>query len=210
MIELKDINMAYGQQVIFQDFSLSIADNEFVAIMGKSGSGKTTLLNIMGLLEKPSSGQVLFSGQEITTPIQRRNFFRHTVGFLFQNFALIEDLDVKDNLLIACKHRPETQKLSLEEALSKVQLTTDALEKKVFQLSGGEQQRVALARLLLKDPEYVLADEPTGNLDFTNRNIVFDLLRKLQQSGKTVIFVTHDAELAKKADRIISIGELFY
>lgn len=206
MIQLKDINMAYGQQVILQNFSLSIADNEFVAITGKSGSGKTTLLNIIGLLEKPNTGEVLFSGQKITTPIQRRNFFRYTVGFLFQNFALVEDLDVKTNLLIACKHRPPTQKLSLEEALSKVQLTSDILGKKVFQLSGGEQQRIALARLLLKDPEYVLADEPTGNLDVENAHIVFDLLHELKQSGKTVIFVTHDTELAKKADRIINIG----
>lgn len=206
MIQLNNINMAYGQQIIFQDFSLTIADNEFVAITGKSGSGKTTLLNIIGLLEKPNSGEVLFSNQKLSTPIQKRNFYRYTVGFLFQNFALIEELDVKTNLLIACKHHRAAQTLSLEVALSKVQLESSILNKKVFQLSGGEQQRVALARLLLKDPEYVLADEPTGNLDIANACIVFELLHELKLNGKTVIFVTHNTELAKKADRIINIG----
>ena len=137
---------------------------------------------------------------------------------MFQNYALVDDLSVKENLEIACKYssvkkanktsrQEEDEDAYLKQVLAKVELPENVLNKKIFQLSGGEQQRVALARLLLKDAKYILADEPTGNLDIANRDIVFAILRRLNKQGNTIVLVTHDLDIARKADRIINLDD---
>ncbi len=203
MISLQNISKSYGNQKVLHDFSTVIRDGDFTAITGPSGRGKTTLLNIMGLLEQPNSGEVVIDGQKVFSPKKKLLFYRHMAGFLFQNYALIEDATIESNLKIALSYQKMPDK-TVAEALDMVGLR--GLEKKkVFQLSGGEQQRIALARVLIKDPKYIFADEPTGNLDRENRDIVFGALRTLHEQGKTIILVTHDMELAGKAQRQLSL-----
>jgi putative ABC transport system ATP-binding protein len=203
MITLQNISKNFGNQKVIQDFSLEIADGDFIAVTGPSGSGKTTLLNIMGLLEAPSDGRITVDKKSQYTSRQKLLFYRHAAGFLFQNYALIEEQTVENNLKIALSYRNESSN-AIPLALDTVGLS-GMEQKKIYQLSGGEQQRVALARIILKDPKYIFADEPTGNLDKENRNMVLSTLLNLNNKGKTVIFVTHDSELAEKAHRHISL-----
>lgn len=196
MLELNQISKKYGSQIILQNFSLQIPDGSFTAITGASGSGKTTLLNILGGLEQPDSGTVRTDRTCLRTSRQRINFHRSDAGFLFQNFALMENKTVEQNLMIALAYRStKNKRVAIGKALKAVGLS-EIENKKIYQLSGGEQQRVALARLLLKSPRYVFADEPTGNLDKENRDVVFELLKSLHTSGKTIVMVTHDLTLA--------------
>ena len=206
MIEAVNITKAYNNEAVVSDFSVRIEKGDFIAITGESGKGKTTILNMLGLLEKPDFGEVIvegvvsLNGKEVMM-VQRKKF-----GYLFQNYALIENETIEFNLKIALEYRKNVNKKSLmKEALYFVNLNAATLKKKVYQLSGGEQQRVAIARLYLKESDYIFADEPTGNLDMKNRDIVFELLRKLNEMGKAVVYVTHDLELAEKADRRIKL-----
>ena len=200
MIEAVSITKSFNNEVVVSDFNLKISKGDFIAITGESGKGKTTILNMLGLLEKPDNGEVIVEGK---VNLNRREVMivqRHKFGYLFQNYALIENASVEENLKIALEYRKNVDKKSvMKEALYFVNLNASMLTKKIYQLSGGEQQRVAIARLLLKESDYVFADEPTGNLDEKNRDIVFDLLVKLNEMGKAVVFVTHDQVLAKKA-----------
>ena len=199
MIVLQHIQKKYGQNVVLSEISRTIEDGAFLAITGSSGSGKTTLLNIMGLLETPDKGTVTIDGRTSFRAKDKQAFYRNKAGFLFQNFALLEDKTVLENLKIALAYRyVDSKRRAIAEALEKLQLS-GIEQKKVFQLSGGEQQRVALARLLLKDPQYIFADEPTGNLDGNNRDIVFEHLLRLNEKGKTVLLVTHDKDLVARA-----------
>lgn len=202
MIVAENITKKFGDKELFSDFSFRIDDGEFVCFAGRSGSGKTTLLNIIGQLEPIDSGRVLIHGREIKTNRERRKFFREDVGFLFQNFALIENKTVRQNLALVIQdaHSP----VSIETVLESVGLS-EKIEEKVYTLSGGEQQRVALARLMLKPCNIVLADEPTGSLDRENALAVMDILRSINKSGKTVVMVTHDETFKLQADRIISL-----
>lgn len=207
MIQLKNISLAYGEHQIFHNLNLDIADGEFVAIVGKSGSGKTSLLNIIALLEKPNQGYVLIDGKKYISQRSILRYHRSLMSFLLQNFALIDEESVAFNLQIAAKFavNPDNPAQDIASALKQVNLPESILSQKVYQLSGGEQQRVALARLLIKDAKYILADEPTGNLDQQNSRIVFEILQLLNKRGKTIIMVTHDENLARQAQRIIEI-----
>ena len=206
MLEAVNLTKSYNNEVIVSDFNLKIQKGDFIAITGESGKGKTTILNMLGLLEKPDFGEVIVEGFVNPSSKEVMMAQRNKFGYLFQNYALIENETVESNLKIALEYRKDVDKKSvMKEALYFVNLNAAILNKKIYQLSGGEQQRVAIARLYLKESDYVFADEPTGNLDAKNRDIVFELLKKLNEMGKAVIYVTHDVELAEKADKWIKL-----
>lgn len=207
--ELLNISKSFKSKNIFDNFSLKIEEGDFVCITGESGTGKSTLLNMIGLLESPDKGMINLCGYndvKISSKIAQQ-ILRNKIGFLFQNFGLIDDKSVGDNLDIVCKNTsiPKTKwKHKQEEILQELQLNV-SLTQKVYNLSGGEQQRVALARLLLKNCEIILADEPTGSLDVSNRNLVLDILDRLNQAGKTIIIVTHDPYIVNRYKNIIKL-----
>ena len=204
MIQCVNLTKRYAKREVIKDLSFSIADGEFVCFSGKSGSRKTTLLNMIGLLEEPTSGRILFDGKEIRGGRARIDFYRNRVGFIFQNFALVEGKTVAQNLNLVKKNCRQDG-ITVEEALSQVGME-EKLYSKVYTLSGGEQQRVALARLYLKKCDIILADEPTGSLDQENAAMVMGILRKLNAKNKTVIIVTHDDEIKRQCDRILSLS----
>lgn len=201
MIIIRGLNKAFGEKIIFSNFNLEIPDGSFVVISGDSGSGKSTLLNMIGGIEKPDSGSIIIEGLNITR-LKNKTVFCGYSGVSFQNFALLENKTVKENLSLIKKS--SRTKVSLKEALNRVGLSKE-VNKKVYQLSGGEQQRVALARLMMKKCSVVLADEPTGSLDKKNRDIVMRLLHELNEEGKTVIIVTHDQGIIEDEPYVVKI-----
>lgn len=210
MIKCSHLSKSLGQKEIFTDLSFEIKAGEFVAITGPSGCGKTTLLNILGFIEGGYEGDYAFDGQSgITVNTYRaQKVIRDRISYLFQNFALIEEETVCYNLLLALKYvkRKKAEKLLLiKEVLASFDLE-HSLQQKVAELSGGEQQRVALARVILKPSDVILADEPTGSLDATNRDKVLAVLEDLNQAGKTVVVVTHDTIVASRCHRSIHLG----
>lgn len=201
MIEIKNISKKMGNKQLYQNFSINIPDQSFVVITGESGCGKTTLLNMIGGIEAINSGEILINGKSVKS-YPKRYLFREEIGFLFQNFALVEYKTVKQNLsMVLDKNKAN---LSIKEVLKKVGL--EGMEnKKVYQLSGGEQQRVALARLMLKKCNVILADEPTGSLDEKNSAVVMEQLHYLNEQGKTIVMVTHNMKFVKEATMIINL-----
>lgn len=201
MIEIKNISKKMGNKQLYQNFSINIPDQSFVIITGESGCGKTTLLNMVGGIESINSGEILINGKSVKS-YPKRYLYREEIGFLFQNFALVEHKTVKQNLsMVLDKNRDN---LSIKETLKKVGL--EGLEnRKVYQLSGGEQQRVALARLMLKKCNVILADEPTGSLDEKNSAVVMEKLHYLNEQGKTIIMVTHNMKYVKDATMVINL-----
>lgn len=200
MIEIKNLYKSFEDKILFEDYSLTINKGEFIVFAGVSGCGKTTLLNMIGGLESPDKGTISVDGSLLSKKKNLRAYFLYKVGFLFQNFALVEDKTIRQNLeFIQKKARTE---MTLEEALDIVGLG-DRMEEKVYKLSGGEQQRVALARLLLKKCDIVLADEPTGSLDRGNGQKVLEMLHKMNEMGKTIIMVTHDEDIIKAEKKVI-------
>ena len=208
MIQLKNITKHYDTKTIFDHFNLTIEDHELVAIVGNSGSGKSTLLNIMGLLEEIEEGEIIINHQLISNKKDALLHMRYDIGYMFQNNALVDDYTVKENLDIVLKYSRFNKKEKLN-AIKQV-LSTVGLEgyenRKVYSLSGGEAQRIAFCKLLLKKPKIVLCDEPTGSLDAANTKIMMDLLLEYHHSsGATVVIVTHDLDIAKLCERVIHI-----
>lgn len=191
MIDVKSVYKQFGDKVLFADFNIQIEDGEFVIFNGESGCGKTTLLNMIGSLEPIDSGAIFVNGKDISKKRNQREYLRNDVGFLFQNFALVEGKTVRQNLNMIKKS--VRSDLSIEDCLNYVGLLKE-IDTQVYKLSGGEQQRIALARLLLKKCTVILADEPTGSLDKKNANRVIELLQGLNQMKKTIIMVTHVEE----------------
>lgn len=209
IINIKNLNKAYGKHQLFQDFNLTIQSGEFVLLKGKSGCGKSTLLNMIGLLEKMDQGDYTLFDQKNIQPNTKESklLLRNKISFIFQNFALMDDDTVENNLLIALEYTSlskQEKQTKIDEVLKQVQLEGMS-KQKIYTLSGGQQQRVALARCLLKPSELVLADEPTAALDQENKQIVLDLLCTLQKLGKTVIVASHDDIFDSYCSRMIEL-----
>ncbi len=202
MIEIQKLSKSFGSKTLFQDFNLSIEQGEYVVFSGASGCGKTTLLNMIGSLENYDSGHILVDGLDIGNRKNQQKYLREKVGFLFQNFALMEDKTVMENLEIVKKSNRSA--VSIEEVLEKVGME-GSQSSKVYTLSGGEQQRIALARLMIKKCDLILCDEPTGSLDRENGKKIMDLIMGMKQSGKTVILVTHDETYKSIGGRIVEL-----
>ena len=212
MLKLIDVKKEYqtpgGCFFALDGVSLCVEEGEFVAIVGKSGSGKSTLLNTIGTLDSVTSGSILLDGQDIATMKgkQLAEVRNQSIGFVFQRFNLEPEYTVYQNvelpLVISGSNKNEQK---VQAVLEQLDLTSKA-KLKTKLLSGGEQQRVAIARAIINDPKLILADEPCGNLDTTNSNIVMSILQALNQQGKTIILVTHDQEDARKAQRIVTLS----
>ncbi len=214
MIKLNKISKVYRTKTIettaLNEIDLHIPKGEFLSIMGPSGCGKSTLLNIMGLLDEPSDGSILVSGQSIKNYASRETskFRNQKLGFIFQSFHLIPDLSVLDNVELPLLYRNVSSKDRKQMASAALESVGLANRKSHFpsQLSGGQKQRVAIARAIVGNPEIILADEPTGNLDSVMGNEVMDILTKLNtQNGTTIVMVTHDESMAKKTHRLVRL-----
>ena len=213
MIQLKHVSRSYparaeagGAIRALEDFSLAVAPGEWIAIMGPSGSGKSTLVNLIGCLDRPTSGEIWLDDENVAS-ISAGNLNRvraEKIGFIFQQFHLIPYLTAVENVMLAQYLHSMTDEEEALTALDRVGLK-DRAHHVPSQLSGGEQQRVCIARALINNPKIVLADEPTGNLDAVNEEIVLRLLRELHRSGRTIVMVTHDPVVARLADRRIEL-----
>lgn len=202
MIEIRSVCKRFDKAPIFDNFSLNIDTGEFAVFRGASGAGKTTLLNMIGAIEPVDSGSIIVDGIDITRKKNQLNYLKTKVSFLFQNFALIENKTVLENLkMIKGKAKND---MSIRDALAKVEMS-DKLNEKVYKLSGGEQQRIALARLMIKKCDIILADEPTGSLDRKNADNVISLLKELNADGRTVIMVTHDLNYQGVGNKTIEL-----
>ncbi len=193
MIKISNLNKSFNSKQLYKEYNMTIEDGDFAIFKGSSGCGKTTLLNMIGGIEDVDAGSVIINGYDTSKKRDRQKILSEEVGFLFQNFALVEEKTVKQNLdFVKKKYR---QNIEMKDALSFVGLSEDILNEKVYTLSGGEQQRVAIARLIMKKCNIILADEPTGSLDRKNADMVFGLLNDLNEKGKTIVLVTHDPQL---------------
>ncbi|MDR0918851.1 MAG: putative bacteriocin export ABC transporter [Oscillospiraceae bacterium] len=209
IISLEKICKKFDDKIIFQNFCLEIDKGAFVSVMGASGAGKSTLLNIIGLLEKPDSGEIIIHGVKNANIYNKdgRILLRNNIAYLFQNYGLIENETVFYNMAISARFRKLTKlqkSNTISNALEKVGLSGFE-SKKVFKLSGGEQQRVALAKIMVKSSDIILADEPTGSLDDNNKVAILEILRNMNREGKTVIVVTHDEVVSQYASKKINI-----
>lgn len=213
MLEMKHISRVYRTDTVethaLRDFNLSVDEGEFVAVTGPSGSGKTTFLNIAGLLEEFTAGTYYLDGEDVSGlgDDDRSHIRNERIGFIFQSFNLIPDLDVFDNVDVPLRYRKfngTERKRRIEEALERVGLVSRTRHLP-SQLSGGQQQRVAIARALAGQPRFLLADEPTGNLDSEMAESVLELLKEINEGGTTIVMVTHDVELATRAPREVHV-----
>lgn len=210
VVELCGVGRTFAGKKVLHGLTLAVMPGEFVAIMGRSGSGKSTLLNIVGLLDEADEGKVSLFGKPSPRigSAEARNLLRGKLAYIFQNAALVDQDSVEKNLLIAQRYSslPKGQRATERKNTLKSVGLEGAERKKAFQLSGGEQQRLALACMQMHPSELVLADEPTGSLDPINRDVVMSALRSFNEQGKTVIVVTHDRTVADMADRIIRLN----
>lgn len=204
ILELKDVSMVYGTVHALRDIDLTVREGEWLAIMGPSGSGKTTMMNIIGCMDKPSFGTVVLDGQDLTAISSREltEIRRDKIGLIFQQFHLISYLTALENVMMAQYYHSMVDEKEAMRALERVGLGQRA-KHLPNQLSGGEQQRVCIARALINYPRLILADEPTGNLDGENEEIVMDIFRQLHEEGSSIVMVTHSLEVAAHAERHI-------
>lgn len=200
MIEIENLKKSFGEAIVFDNFSAKIDTGAFAVLRGRSGCGKSTLLHMIGGIEKPDGGRILLDGRDIYKEFRHKEYFGKKVGFVFQNFALMENETVRKNLMLVPKNNRSD--VSVSEALEEVMLPGYE-EKMVYHLSGGEQQRVALARLLIKKCDIVLADEPTGSLDADSAALVVKILKRMNENGRTVIVVTHAEIFQEFATQVI-------
>ncbi len=209
ILNVENLKKSYGSHVVLNEFDLNLKPDAITLIMGPSGCGKSTLLNIVGLLDTYDSGKVSLFGKPSPKPFSSKatKLLRDKIGYLFQNYALVDQKSVKYNLSIALEHVKGNKKEMISDALDKVGLKGFE-DKKIFECSGGEQQRIAIARLLLKPCELVLCDEPTGSLDGNNKETVMNLLLMLKNQGKTLAIVTHDEDLKEIADHVLYMEKL--
>ena len=199
-LQLKHIQKSYLRPVL-SDVNLDVTNDSYVTIVGKSGSGKSTMLNILGLVEGYDAGEYWFNGKRIRNGIDYSRLRLENIGFIFQSYNLIPTLSCKENILLPTLYNRHNQEQSFEELVELLDLGP-LLSQRVTTLSGGEKQRVAIARALILDPCLILADEPTGNLDPKNRDIIMNLLRHEHEKGRGIILITHDMEIARQADTI--------
>lgn len=206
VIETVHLYKRFGTVTALDDVNITVARGEFVAIMGSSGSGKTTLMNILSCLDTPTEGKVLLNGTDAAALDEeaRRAFRARTIGLVFQQFHLLPYLTACENVMLAQYYHSVTDKTAALAALERVGLAhrSDHLPK---QLSGGEQQRVCIARALINEPEILFADEPTGNLDAENEQTVLRIFAELHAQNRTIVMVTHNPDLGAQTDRIIRL-----
>ena len=215
MLKMKKVSKTYRTDTVethaLREFSLTVDEGEFVSVTGPSGSGKTTFLNIAGMLEELTAGIYELDGRDISklNDKERSRVRNEKIGFIFQSFNLIPELDVFDNIDVPLRYRgfsADERKRRIEKCLDRVGLTS-RMKHYPAQLSGGQQQRVAIARALAGEPRFLLADEPTGNLDTNMAESVLDLLTEINETGTTIIMVTHELTLADRAKRNIFVRD---
>jgi putative ABC transport system ATP-binding protein len=213
LIRLESVTKVYGSGdaavVALNEFSLDVATGEMLAVMGPSGSGKSTLMNILGCLDTPTSGRYWFGGEDVSrlNETQLAHVRNRRIGFVFQQFQLLPKLSAWRNVELPLLYRNAEGRRDLAvQALDQVGLL-NRIDHRPTELSGGQQQRVAIARALVTNPDLILADEPTGNLDSASSRDVLAVLRELNQEGRTIIVITHDAEVASVAGRTVSMRD---
>ena len=210
MIKIEHLEKSFGERNAFQDINLQFAAGKVYALIGNSGCGKTTLLNILAKLESYEKGSISYRGQELKQ-IKSHHFFKNELGYLFQNFGLLENETIAANLelgLIGQKWTKQEKKKREEEVLEKVGLNYLTLDQKIYELSGGEAQRVALAKVILKDPPLILADELTAALDAETSQEIMNLLLSLKKPDRLIILATHNPVIWEKADEVIRLNTI--
>ena len=204
IIKIQHLNKSFGEVKALQDINFAVFQGEWLAIMGPSGSGKSTLLNILSLMDEQSGGEYFLDGVNVSTldEAAKIRIRREKIGLIFQQFHLIPYLNALENVMLAQFYHSSVDEEDARAVLEKVGLS-HRLKHLPSELSGGEQQRLCIARALINDPELLLADEPTGNLDEANEKIVLELLRQLKNEGKTIVLITHNEMLGKEADKMM-------
>lgn len=212
MIELQHIWKQFGSRIIFSDLNLNFQSGMVYALIGDSGCGKTTLLNMLAKLETFDKGEIVYKGKSLTS-LKNEEFYRNELGYLFQNFGLLESQTIRENLELGLIGKKQKQKKKQEkerlllQALQAVRLDYLSLNQKIYELSGGEAQRVALAKIILKDPPLILADEPTASLDPKNSKEIMEILLELRNANRTIIIATHNPSIWKMADQVIHLSQ---
>lgn len=209
MLELRNLRKTFDKRLIFDNFNLKLYPNKIYAIVGKSGSGKSTLLNLIAKIEKADDGKILYNDKNINK-IKDTIYYRDYMGMLFQNFGLIENKSIKENLKLGLVgKRINDKKINniMMESLKKVNIEYLDLNSKIYTLSGGESQRLALAKLILKNPALILADEPTASVDEKNEEEIINLLLSLKSNKRIIIIATHSKNVYERCDEIISLDK---
>lgn len=216
LIKINNLYKYYGSKnnpiEILNNINLEIYNGEFLVIMGKSGSGKSTLLNIISTIDKGDKGEIIFNGKNLEklNPSKANDFRRENLGFIFQDFKLLDTMNVKENIavpLLLKKENVDNINKKIDEILEKLEISY-LKDKRIFEISGGEKQRVACARAIIGNPKLIIADEPTGALDSKSSEVVMNLLKRINKEFKTtLIMVTHDKNIANYGDRIIEIQD---